>query len=752
MNMHVRKLAPCYIVVALLSTVALTNCSSDPALKEARHIKRGKELMEKRDFGHAVLEFTNAAKLAPKDADAHYLLGLALLEAKRAPQAVRSLRTATQLNPKHTEAQVKLAELMVQSRHDAVLQDAEKRMEDLLVDSPDNPDALRALAIAEIKLGKGEEAEDKLTRALERVPGHLKSAASLAALRLAHRDFAGAEAAMKSVIAAAPESTEAGLALAQFYLMSRRLAEAEGEVARVLRIDAGNGSALLLQAAFEVERGQLEQADRTYRRVAALPNTQYAHAYAAFLLQQRRFEEAITEYRALSAAAPSNREARTRLIQAQLAAGKVEDAERELDAALKKNSKDQDALLQRSRIMLAGGRYDDAEKDLRAVIALSPNSADAHFGLARLYGAAGSDLRAREELGEALRLRPDLLSVRAALSRSLLMAGAAQSALEILDAAPDFQKSAAELVISRNWVLLALGRAVEARSAIQAGLARRPNPELTFQNAVVNYGEKKYAAAVADAEAVLARNPLHLRALELAVQARLALKQRAQAEQGLREAARRQPNSAELQAMVGDLLLGLGVRQDGRRQLEAAILLNPSYTPAVLSLARLDMLEDRLDAARERLNGLLKAKRPHPMALMLLGDTEYAKGNRAQAADLYRRASEADRRNVVALNNYAYLRAETDPDGALAFAQKALEMAPESALVLDTLGWIYYRKGLNELAVTNLQKAMSREPTARRQFHLGMAQMKLGQKEAAAQNLSAALKKDSRLTTSEAAW
>ena len=107
--MTTRLLFQCCAAVALIVfPAALTNCSRDPAVREARHLKRGKDLMEKRDYSHALLEFTNAAKLMPKDAEAHYLLGLALLESNRAPQAVSSLQTAVRLDPKHAAAQIKL--------------------------------------------------------------------------------------------------------------------------------------------------------------------------------------------------------------------------------------------------------------------------------------------------------------------------------------------------------------------------------------------------------------------------------------------------------------------------------------------------------------------------------------------------------------------------------------------------------------------------------------------------------------------
>ena len=85
-----------------------------------------------------------------------------------------------------------------------------------------------------------------------------------------------------------------------------------------------------------------------------------------------------------------------------------------------------------------------------------------------------------------------------------------------------------------------------------------------------------------------------------------------------------------------------------------------------------------------------------------------------------------DGSNVVALNNLAYTLALSDPDVALKYAQQAAELAPDSATVQDTLGWIYYRKAIFSTAVNYLETAVKKEPTPRRQFHLAMSLFEIG--------------------------
>jgi tetratricopeptide (TPR) repeat protein len=137
---------------------------------------------------------------------------------------------------------------------------------------------------------------------------------------------------------------------------------------------------------------------------------------------------------------------------------------------------------------------------------------------------------------------------------------------------------------------------------------------------------------------------------------------------------------------------------------------------------------------------------------MLLAELEEKSGNTNGAIDQLRQVAEADDRNVMALNNLAYLLAKTDPDGALKYAQKADEIAPQTAAIEDTLGWVYYRKGLYTNALTHLRIAVAKDGTPRRQFHLGMAYVKAGDQAMGRQIVAAALKSDPSLATSERDW
>jgi tetratricopeptide (TPR) repeat protein len=158
-------------------------------------------------------------------------------------------------------------------------------------------------------------------------------------------------------------------------------------------------------------------------------------------------------------------------------------------------------------------------------------------------------------------------------------------------------------------------------------------------------------------------------------------------------------------------------------------------------LASLDYNEDKLAEARSGLLSLLSRDPGNADAQMLLGEVEEATGNNAAAIEHYRKVIEADQRSAGALNNLAYTMSSnpTQLDEALKYAQRAKELVPESSQIQDTLGWIYYRKGMYQLAARELGAALARETRPSIQFHLGLTYQQLGNTEKGGRLVAAAL-------------
>jgi len=112
-----------------------------------------------------------------------------------------------------------------------------------------------------------------------------------------------------------------------------------------------------------------------------------------------------------------------------------------------------------------------------------------------------------------------------------------------------------------------------------------------------------------------------------------------------------------------------------------------------------------------------------------------------------------DQNAVFAANNLAWLYAQHGKgnlDEAVRLAQTAVQANPEVPSFVDTLGWVYYKKGLYAAAAEQLKKAATVDENAARRnnlspsptyrYHLGVALAAKGDKAGARREIETALR------------
>ena len=198
-----------------------------------------------------------------------------------------------------------------------------------------------------------------------------------------------------------------------------------------------------------------------------------------------------------------------------------------------------------------------------------------------------------------------------------------------------------------------------------------------------------------------------------------------------------------MQEFLGNTLMENGDHDRARAAFNAAKAADAQFVKADFSLVQLDAVEKKLDDARKRLNTMLAANDQNSMAHVYLGMIEQVAGDSASAIEEYRKAVATDAQNAMALNNLAYMLSEyaNKPDEALGYAEKARELDPTNPHAADTLGWIYYRKGMYGSAVKQMETGESQnQGDAVIKYHLAMAYAKTGDAEKGLAELQAAVK------------
>ena len=128
--------------------------------------------------------------------------------------------------------------------------------------------------------------------------------------------------------------------------------------------------------------------------------------------------------------------------------------------------------------------------------------------------------------------------------------------------------------------------------------------------------------------------------------------------------------------------------------------------------------------------------------LLLLGGAQLQLKRPEDAKQNYRAVLKLDAANLEALNNLAFLTADTggNLDEALKMATEASQKAPTQPNIADTMGYVYLKMRKNESALQvfrNLAKQYPSNPMFR--YHHGLALLETGDKAGAKAELQAAL-------------
>jgi tetratricopeptide (TPR) repeat protein len=176
-----------------------------------------------------------------------------------------------------------------------------------------------------------------------------------------------------------------------------------------------------------------------------------------------------------------------------------------------------------------------------------------------------------------------------------------------------------------------------------------------------------------------------------------------------------------------------------------AIELDPKSPQSLYDLGVLYASQKKYPEAEEKLKAAVEKDDRNVSARTMLGVVLQSQGKVEDANRHYRRVLEIDPKNALAANNLASNLADRggNLDEAIRLAQIAQAAAPDNPAIRDTLGWLYYKKGLFESAFPLLSDAARKlDKNAVVRYHHGMALAKTGKKREAVQELNAALSLD----------
>jgi putative PEP-CTERM system TPR-repeat lipoprotein len=541
------------------------------------------------------------------------------------------------------------------------------------------PNAGLMIAQMAVNAGHKDAAADTLGRVLGKDTDNLVARRRLAALYL---DQNNAKSAL-NLLAPVEGSTdpETVRLLSRVYTALKRKDDAQTVLKR---LGANSDHAFL-----ELRAGDTEQAITELKEVSAREpgNVAVAQPLVTALLGARRFAEAL-EVADRLAADPKQRTTalvfRGNILMAQR---NLPEAKIAFDKAVALEPKNQAVQLARADFFIAIQKYPDAARDLQAVLASDPKNAAARVKLADIATKQGKEQEARKLLGEAIAQSPQDAAPRLALIRRLVAGKDLKGALKAADDVVGMQPSNPEAVTLRGQIQSLLDQKQQAVESFRRLVSLTPSDaqaQLLLANALFDTGDRAGTLSALDAAADISpQSPAVARAqtdLQFAFGNADTAVSKAQAFQ------------ASYPGSEADILLADTLTK-AKRYDQASDVLTKSLAgkpdQAVLSrLVQLKILAKDKKAASSLMSQWL-ARNPgdvavrHNFAMVLMSDNDAA-GARAQ----YEAILKQNANDVLAMNNLGGLLQSSDPSRASNLLTKAVQLAPNSPDVNDSLGWL----------------------------------------------------------------
>lgn len=686
--------------IILILVLCLPACSRQGRIE--KRLRQGAEYVTAREFEKARVTYLGVMQADPRNFEAIKRLGIIYQTMGASLEAARFLTGAKEMRPEDLDVRESLAKaLLALGQKDAAKSEAEFVLSrdaarssawTVLAETAAAPEEIKALEARLQPLGSVPEPE----------PGVLLAQASVAMKR---NDPSAAGAIIEKLLKRDLELHTAHFALGVLAMKGNDLARAEAAFARAAELEPRSGAGL---------------------------------AYAQLLQQQPgRGGEATKYLEQLSSKAPDYLPLWLFQARAALAAGDTKGASKALERIFPINPNNFEARLMRGQIFVANGETDKAIELFKSLSAdpVRARTPQPRFELARAYLLKASPQQAIAALEEAIKLNPDFTEAILLLAQVQLQQGEPARAVEgtrnLLQKHPNMVP--AQLLLAEAY--RAAGRPDDAASVLREQIKANPKSAQAYLLlGVLLRQQNKLAEARSKFEKVLELEPDNRPGLFQLVDLDIQEKKFDAALVRVRDFLQKEPNLAVAKFLEARIHVAQGDWDKAEAALLKTLEMDPNFTRAYELLVSTYVFTNKLDSALGQVQERLAKNPENAQALMTAALIHEKKKDYPKAREAYEGVLAKYPDFAPALNNQAYLLAEQLNDSGKAYelAQKARTLRPADPAIADTLGWIFFKRGEYQQALTLLQESASRLPDIPEvQHHLGMASYRMGQEGAA---------------------
>lgn len=443
---------------------------------------------------------------------------------------------------------------------------------------------------------------------------------------------------------------------------------------------------------------------------------------------------------------PDNSFYHHQLAELYIALEEVALAEKILKEITVKFPDDIEALEQLAYLQFTTEQYDKALISYKAIEGRLGPQQQTSYRLLQIYFEMNDVGGMEQALINLEKQNPSNLAIKRNLAELYAQNNREDEAVQLLEMALAMDSSDVETIVPLAQLYEALDEKAKADALWQSTLQVSGSPEAAFSRASHLYTRTDDHNETLDVvvrllEYAIEQDPSYAEAIVLLGTIRFEESKFDEAGKLLYEAVQLNPRSPDIWVQAAAAYLRINQPKRAADIADEALMLFPGQT-SLLRVAAYGYMDayqnDRSIKKFEEFYTLLKndsaQHRELPEILAALGLLHARTKNYAASDSSYERALEMAPKNALVLNNLAYSLAERNKSlkKALDFANQAIKLDPGNPSYMDTIGWVYFKLDDLKKAEHWLKRAIEAGANSATTYeHLGDIQVRLGNHDAA---------------------
>jgi putative PEP-CTERM system TPR-repeat lipoprotein len=618
------------------------------------------------------------------------------------------------------------------------------QVKNALQQNPDLAEARYLLGVALLRGGDAVGAETELRKAMALKYLEEKTVPSLAQAMLMQGQFKKLidEFAGKDLPQPAAKA-ELLTSLATAYIAVSNPDLAKSTLDAALLADPGHIPAQLLKVRRQAGGGDIDGAIAAIDGILAKTPTSYeAQKLKGDLLAAKNLpDEAVVAYRKAIDTKPDFLLARLAVLNILMSQVKLDDAAKELDAVKKLAPSHPSVRYFDTQLAYQKKDFKRAKELVLQLLKVAPDSPQALILAGAIELQVGTTLQAETYLTKVLTAAPQASLARRLLVAAYMRSGQLDKAIATLQ--PILKEAETNPAISAlaGEIFLQSGDIKKAQEYFSKATRQDPKNSRNRTALALTHLAGGNESGIGELQAIADSDSSTLADMAL-ISVSLRRGELDKALKAIDGLEKKQPGKPMAANLRGRTLLAKKDVGGARKAFEQALSIDPTFLPAIASLASLDVADKKPELARKRFEDLLVKIPNQPQALLALAELRAREGGKKEEViELINKAVTANPTEKMPrlLLVDLHLRSK-DAKLALAAAQSAVAAIPDSPEILDALGRAQLASGDTNQALITFNKVAGLQPSSPLpQMRLAEANMVAKDKSAATQSLRRAL-------------